>query len=274
MPDMPLVITTSISTGRALECEARSLAARLGGLYAARRDESLEYLARETGAKRLLIVMPNRLVLYDPVSKLEYFYHPNMVLVRAHNLFRGAHDLFAEAVDLRPGDRHLDATLGFGTEAILAALLVGPSGAVTGLESVPELAEVTRCGMQSFVPSSPRIAEAMRRVDVVTASYRDYLARCATGAYDVVYFDPFFGVHLTGANVAVDPLAAFGNCAPLDMASLREARRVARRRVVVKRTKWAPFPEEPAGESARIVTTRRSRLAYFVYEALPPAPPR
>ena len=79
---------------------------------------------------------------------------------------------------------------------------------------------------------------------VVTADHRDFLPRCAAGAFDVVYFDPFFAERLAGSENSVSPLAHFGDPMPLDTAAVQEARRVARRRVVIKHPKYEPLPPE------------------------------
>ncbi|MBV9848335.1 MAG: class I SAM-dependent methyltransferase [Armatimonadetes bacterium] len=264
-----LVVTTSLRPGSGLDARARRIAADLQVPYAPRQDKSTAHLVAETGASRLLLVGVERVALRDVSNEIEYAFHPNMTPVRAAKLLHGGRDPFAEATGLGPGDRLLDCTLGFAAEATLGALLVGETGLVVGLESVPELAAVTREGLRTFPMPQPALAAAMRRVTVITTDYRDYLPRCASGAFDVVCFDPFFPERLPGAENSVSPLAHFGNPAPLDAASVGEARRVARRRVVVKHPRHEPLPSELAGDVSDIITARHSRLAYSVLPALP-----
>ena len=65
--------------------------------------------------------------------------------------------IFCKPTGLAPGDRLLDCTLGFASEASLAALSVGESGRVVGLESVPELATGHAAqGLQTFPLASRR----------------------------------------------------------------------------------------------------------------------
>jgi arsenite methyltransferase len=47
---------------------------------------------------------------------------------------------------LAPGERVLDLGSGAGTDALVAALQVGPSGAVTGIDMTPEMLEKARAG--------------------------------------------------------------------------------------------------------------------------------
>ena len=51
---------------------------------------------------------------------------------------------FFDLADLRPGDRVIDLGSGSGTDAFLAAALVGPSGRVVGVDFTPEQVEKAR----------------------------------------------------------------------------------------------------------------------------------
>jgi 16S rRNA (guanine1516-N2)-methyltransferase len=261
-----IAVTTSLRPSPELQARACAIAAELEAPYAPRRDDSIAELEQRTQAVRLIVVKPDRVALRDTEEDIEYQFHPNMIPVRGLNWMRGARDLFLEAMDLRIGDQVLDCTLGFGTEASLAALAVGTEGRVVGLESVPELASVTREGMRRFPMPQPRIAAAMRRVQVVTADYRTWMASCADESFDAVYFDPFFEERLSGAENSVTPLAHFGNRAALDNRSVQEARRIARRRVVIKHPWGETLPEDIVRAVSHRVTARHSRLIYSVFE--------
>lgn len=265
--EVALAVTTSFKPSPALLEQAVHLAAELNAPRIDRRKLTIARLLQEKDVKRLLVVGEQRWSLHDRVTGTEYFYHPNMIQVRAWNLDRGLRDLFTESTQVGPGDRLLDCTVGFASEAVLAARIVGPDGSVVGLESVPALAAITRHGVANFKIQSASLREAMRRVDIVTADYRDYLPRCAPGSYDVVYFDPFFPERLPGAENSVGPLAFFGNTAPLCIRSVIEARRVARRRVVVKHPFWAELPPDLQSEVSDTVRTRKHQVVYSVFTA-------
>jgi 16S rRNA (guanine1516-N2)-methyltransferase len=259
-----VVVTTSTHPSSDLEVRARRIAGELGAPYVPRHSDSLASVIARTEADQLLLVCVNRIGLHDTTTGTEYFFHPNMISVRAHHQMRGERDLFLEATGLESGDSHLDCTLGFAAEATLAAITVGIEGTVVGLESVPALAAVTQEGLQTFPMPQPQIAQAMRRVQVVTADYREYLKKCDSDIFDVVYFDPFFHERLSGAETSVSPLAHFGNNAPLESEAVQEARRVARRCVVIKHPHHEPLPMEIAQAISRTVTTRHSRLIYSI----------
>ena len=64
---------------------------------------------------------------------------------------------------------------------------------------------------------------------------------------------------------SVSPLARFGNNQPLDAAALQEARRIARRRVVVKHPKHECLPDGLESDVIETVTTDKSRVQYDIF---------
>ncbi len=263
-----VAVTTSVNPRLSLETQARQIAAELHAVYIPRQGRPLPDLFAASKADRLLLAGADHLRLRDRATGSEYFFHPNLFQVRGSNVRRGEPDHFLEATGLRPGDTLLDCTLGFASEASLAALIVGDTGQVVGLESVPELALMTHQGLQTFRLAGAELQAALRRVQVVTANSGDYLARRETGSFDVVYFDPFFDHRLSGSEASVSPLFVFGNPAPLDPIAVREACRVARRRVVIKHPRHAPLPEPVAEWVTETVASRKSRVVYSVIERI------
>ena len=261
-----LAVTTSANPSPFLEAEATAYAEELQAPYVPRFGLTLPDVFATSGAARLLIAGADHLRLRDRATGTEYFFHPNLFQVRASNVLRGAPDHFLEATQLAPGGSLLDCTLGFASEASLAALVAGDTGSVTGLESVPELALVTRVGVRRFVLHSETLTTALRRVQVVTADSADYLPRCADSSVEVVYFDPFFEHRLSGSEVSVSPLFLFGNPAPLSAKTVAEARRVARRRVVIKHPRDEPLPEPIQAWVTRTLSSRKRRVVYSVLE--------
>ena len=256
-----LVVTTGNRPADAAIDRAIALASELGATYAPRTDRSAQGLFDETGAGILLIVQQNRLLALTADGD-EYAYHPNLATVRGHNVLSGKRDVYLDAADLAPGDNVLDCTLGFGCEAILAALMVGDTGCVTGLESEPLLAAITRDGMSSFRLTNPRLKDAMNRIDVVNESYSTFLARAGSRSYDVVYFDPFFNQRLPGSEESVSPLFILGNPSGLDENAVLRARLVARKRVVIKLSRFAAFPDALEPYVIRRLAGRKAGAAY------------
>lgn len=262
----PLAVTTSVNPKPAIEAQAQQIAAELAAPYCPRLGRSLPDVFAASNAAKLLIVSAERLRLRDRDTQTEYFFHPNMLQVRASNVLRGAPDHFLEATGLQTGDFLLDCTLGFASEASLAAMVVGGNGSVIGLESVPELALMTRVGLQTFSLHSKPMTAALRQVQVITADYGAYLAACADNSVDVIYFDPFFDERLPGSEPSVSPLHIFGNPAPLDPQAVSHACRAARRRVVIKHPHHAPLPDVLTEIVTGTVGSRKSRIVYSVME--------
>jgi hypothetical protein len=102
-----------------------------------------------------------------------------------------------------------------------------------------ELGLVVREGLQTVTTDQAILNAAMRRVRVVHLGHHlDYLRACPSRRYDVVCFDPFFGEVLEGSEPFA-PIREFGDHGPLLPEALSEARRVARRRVLVKAVRWS-----------------------------------
>lgn len=272
-----LAVTTSVRPDAALEAEARDVGRELQAAYVPRGSESLAETFARSGAGRLLIVGADHPRLRDRETGAEYFYHPNLFLTRGSQVLArrqradGAGpeaDPFLRATGLGPGDRLLDCTLGFASEAALASLAVGEAGRVVGVESAPALAYVTRRGVGAFPLQNKELEAALRRVRVETSDAGDYLAGCESGAFDVVYFDPFFPERLSGSEASVSPLFVFGDPSPLSEAAVHQARRVARRRVVLKHPRAHPLPPALAALVSEAVANPKGRLVYSVLPAV------
>jgi SAM-dependent methyltransferase len=136
-------------------------------------------------------------------------------------------DPFFEAADLRPGDAVLDCTLGLGADALVAAVAVGPSGRVVGIEGSGALAAWVGEGLARY--GDPAAA----RIEVRAGDHGALLASLPDRSFDVVCFDPMFR-HARAEPGGFDVVRALADATPLSPAALERARRVARRWVLVK----------------------------------------
>ncbi len=266
-PIRPLIVTTG-TTARAKSVQrSRQIAEQLNALCLPRRNGGggLFGMLDDSGADRAVIVEEYGLAIAHRDGTV-FRWHPNLGFVRALNLLRGQADIFAEATQLAPGDRVLDCTLGFGSEALIAAMLVGGSGQVVGLESVPELALVTAIGMRERSLAQKPLMEAVRRIEVVNADYRNYLQSTLPGAYDVICFDPFFESRVEGSAININPLLRFGNPHPLDTESVIKAFEITTRRVVVKHPLSEELPQSLTDRRSKIVKGKRSPVRYSIFE--------
>lgn len=261
-----LIVTTALKFDRGLEKRAKGVARELGAHFVPRRALGMAKLFPQyPDAVRALIVQTDRMLLVSRDGH-ELFYHPNLAHLRMGNLLRGGRDLLIDAAELRPGDSVLDGTLGYAGEAILCAHIVGDTGEVHGVEAVPELGIIVREGLQTVQTENEALNAAMRRVRVVyLGNHLEYLRTCPDARYDVVCFDPFFDEMLHESR-PMGPLRAFGDLSGLLPEAVEEARRVARRSVIVKAEKHSTILETLG--VTQFVTSKSSKVVYGVLPAI------
>jgi 16S rRNA (guanine1516-N2)-methyltransferase len=223
-----LAVTSPLDATAADEEIARLAAARHGLPFAARSGGSLAAAAARAGADALLVLAARHAALF--VDGAEHPWRAGMAALRVKRLLSGERvtvDGFLAAARLRPGDAVLDATLGLGMDALVAAAAVGTRGRVVGVEASRALAALAaeglaRCGV-----------DASRRVEVVHAEAGALLASLPARSFDVVVFDPMFRFGRAGAS-GFDLVRRLADSRPLAPETLARARQVARRWVVVK----------------------------------------
>jgi len=197
----------------------------------ARGKQSLDDLIRTHHADAVVVCYRQGPVLYH--DKEKFFFHPSMAKNRlAAYRKNGTADPFASACRLKADDEVLDCTLGLGADAIVAAYFT-PAGRVVGVESSPAIAQVVKWGMKHYDSSMSWLNEAIERIEVVNSEHYEYLQGLDSGSFDIVYFDPMFRRPLLKSQ-AISPLRALADHRPLDKAAVKEACRVARKRVVIK----------------------------------------
>jgi predicted O-methyltransferase YrrM len=223
-----IVVTTPRDTTADEESAARDAARRHGMPMVRRERRSLEALARAERADAVLVLGGRDASLW--LEDREHRWSAGMGDLRVRRLSGGereSRDAFLEAASLRPGDSVLDATLGIGMDALVAAAAVGPGGRVVGIEASPALAALVAEGLARHP------AEAARRIEVVRGDASAVLAAMAPASFDVVVFDPMFR-HAQAQARSFDVVRRLAVERPLGAGTLAVARRVARRWVVVK----------------------------------------
>ncbi|MDI3327281.1 MAG: class I SAM-dependent methyltransferase [Alicyclobacillaceae bacterium] len=226
------LVTTAGRSDPALEFRAMEAARELGVPYEPRAGRSLDDLLSLREACWVLVVGREGLFLYAGGRRFPY--HPGMAVGRLRQILQGGRDPLLEAAGVRPGDRVIDGTFGLGADAVILSYAAGPTGRVIGIESRPAVAYLVREGLSRYVyPTLPELEEAMRRIDVVCADHLEYLRSLPDRSVDLVYFDPMFRKTVQQAR-SMDALRELGDPRPLSPEAVAEARRVARRRVVMK----------------------------------------
>jgi hypothetical protein len=226
-----LAVTTGLLPGPEDLREAEAAARRHALPLAPRRERPLAEVLASSGAGALLVVGARRAAIF--LDGREQEWRPGMAALRLRRLREGergrrpTRDGFLEAAALRGGEGVLDCTLGLGGDALVAAAAVGPGGRVLGLEASPALAALVAEGL-GRLPD-----EAARRIEVRRAEALEALSALPSGSFDLVAFDPMFRAPRPQAP-GFDLVRRLGDPRPLAPAALAEARRVARRAVLVK----------------------------------------
>jgi 16S rRNA (guanine1516-N2)-methyltransferase len=255
----PLAIALSGSQDPALVAEAEACARRWG----------LPLLLRPPKAPlRGLLAHADALVVFgrDAVSLWDRAGHvrgsAGLGALRIDGIDKGrTEDPLQKYGELAAGERVLDATLGFGQDARVAARLVGPAGQVVALESSLPLAALA----QATLARERRDRSAA--IEVLHREAGGFLASTTAGAFDVVLFDPMFGKALA-SQPGFELLRRHANPAPLTAVMLAEARRVARRLVLVKSARYTP-----ALKALGLRPERASRSAPVVWARVPAGDP-
>ena len=222
-----VIVTTTVKHAAAREDAARAAALELGCDFVRRGKLALPKLQEIHQAENILVVKQDEIVLHTDGG--EFFFHPSMAELRLLQIERGQGDHMAEALGLSPGMRVLDCTLGLGSDAIVASRSVGPDGFVCGLEIARLTAFVAKHGLKRFLAGR----EKMAPIEVINEDYATYLQKLPDRSFDVVFFDPMFRRPIDSSS-QLKPLRSLADHRELSPEALREACRVAAKRVVVK----------------------------------------
>ena len=215
------IVTTAPSGDPA---EARHIADAYGLEAVPRDGRTVESLLEAYPG--ILVLGSRRADLYE--NGRTYRASVGMAFLRVLRARKGEIDPLVRHASLEPGDSVLDATLGLGGDALVAAQTTGTK--VVGIESDPVIAAFTYAALRRL-PKHGR--EPARRVEVVRADHRAFLKAQPDASFDVVLLDPMFR-RAGDAGPLFELLRTHGDHAPLEPATLREAQRVARRGVLVK----------------------------------------
>jgi 16S rRNA (guanine1516-N2)-methyltransferase len=257
----PLVVTTSDRVDAQLAQRARRAAEDIGAPYVERHHKlPLKKLLADT-ADALVVFESTAVSLVDAQGTLRF--SPGLAHLRVKQLDAGVEeDQLLRVAGLREGEHVLDCTLGLGADAQVAARLVGPAGRVTALEKSPALYLLVRHGLEGL----PRHALSCP-VDAVYVDAAEFLRAQPDGAFDVVLFDPMFERERK-SSAAFEALRRHADYAPLTRETVAEARRVARRAVVLKGSRYSsdfkklgitPLPMRP---NATVSWARLPGLGY------------
>ena len=229
--EISAVVTTGLKWSLGAEKAAQKAALKLNIPLVQRDRQTIPELREKYQVENILVAKQGQLKLEMPDGEL--FFHPNMAHLRLKNLRFGRGDNLVKALGLEKGMSVLDCTLGLGADAIVESFAVGPEGTVTALESEPLIEMVISYGLSHVIAENWPMQEAMRGIRTICTEALPYLQAQPDKSVDVIYFDPMFR-HPLKSSEGISPLRSLANPAPLSEETIAEARRVARKRVVLK----------------------------------------
>jgi 16S rRNA (guanine1516-N2)-methyltransferase len=229
---VPLAVTTSGKPEESLVTRAREAARQWNLPFIPRRKKEPIGPMLESAADAFIVFEREGVSLLDKEGTFSFT--PGMAHLRRLRIQSGQlDDAFLRVAELRAGDHVLDCTLGLGQDALVAALVVGTQGRVVALEKSLALYAVVSEGLKAYDQGPDSC-----RVEALHADAHEYLRSQPSGAFDIVFFDPMFEKPKK-SQPAFEMLRRFAEHAPLTAETLEEARRVARRWVVVKGAKYS-----------------------------------
>lgn len=234
-----MIITTSFNPDQTIINRVNKFTIILNVNYIHRDKKSLLQLMTDNNTDELIVV-EKKLAKYYKLDTIDYpfFFHPSMSAIRINRLKQGDNDLLVQISELNAGDSFLDCTLGLGSDAIVASYVVGSKGCVVGLESEKLLATLVDDGLKNNFYKDNDLNEAMKRIEVINTDHIDKLKSIADNSFDIVFFDPMFRLGVN-KSLPINPLRLIANQNSLTKASIIEAKRVAKRKVILKETSFS-----------------------------------
>lgn len=229
---MKTVITTAGRPDAASLKLAAKAAGVLGYEIIERNKKSIARIQKEQNSA-VLVSGANRYELFRIGMEKPFFFHPNSAAFRLKRMLNGETDPLIEAAQLGIGESFLDCTLGLASDSIIASYVTGDSGKVVGLEGDPDIAFIAKCGLHTFHSNSIELTKAMKHIEVVHTDAVDFLKNQPDNSWDIVYIDPMFSAPIEESS-NFTPLRQVGLKTSLTQEWMEQAKRVCKRRVVVK----------------------------------------
>jgi len=236
-----LVITTSLKATSDVHREAARFSEQARLQFMHRKGGSIAAVLQNADVALVFSNAGRHLHTTDGQLK----FHLGTAYIRLLSLRRGDGDPLVRAGSLKAGDTVLDTTFGLGRDSIVAAQAVGPSGRITAFESSAPLYYLAHAGLAAEANRTSQTSKmidpiTMAKIELRPGDSREFLALCPDRSFDIVLVDPMFSIPKTS-----DPgfalLRAVADPAPLSRSWIVQAKRVARRYVVLKTAESCPW---------------------------------
>lgn len=229
---VPLAVTTNGRCPPSVERQARAAAATWGLPFFHRGHKAPLAPMLEAHADAFLVFGNDAVTLWDREGSAVFA--EGIAHLRVRRIDDGMFDdLLLRFSELKPGEQVLDCTLGLAQDALVAARAVGPQGRVVGLEKSIGVFALVSSGLAALEqhPSACRVKP-------VHADYAEFLRSAESKSFDVVLIDPMFE-RPKKSQPSFELLRRHAEHARLTPEALADARRVARRLVLVKGSRYS-----------------------------------
>jgi 16S rRNA (guanine1516-N2)-methyltransferase len=234
-----MLLTTTYRPDVSLQERAQEIAGEWGIRYVDRGQLSIPRLKERYFVHNVIVIGSNEVKVYSETGE-ERFFHPSLAMIRMKRLLRGEHDVLMDWCEAKPGDIVIDGTAGLGADAMIFSHRVGPQGQVHAVESEFFPSLILAIGARYITTELSALNDAMKRLKVYHQSHLEFLKKWRDQSADIVYFDPMFHEGKISSS-AISGLRLWANPDSLSALSLDEARRVARRWVVIKDSRRSPI---------------------------------
>jgi 16S rRNA (guanine1516-N2)-methyltransferase len=229
---MEVAITTDRKPSKEMIEEATKLSEKLGAPLVKRRHLTINAI-RKAFNRNVLVVNRDLTLTLHTLRGQKLFFHPGLFKIRLLNYLQTGKEAMVEAMDLKEGETVLDCNLGLAQDALMAAFV--SKRKVVGVEKDPVIYEIVKRGLRKYMPSGKlKVADfAFKLVEPHLSDNYLFLRGLPDKSFDIVYFSPMF----VKPKWHCDVMSPFREVAPKDFISpetLKEAERVARKRVVIK----------------------------------------
>lgn len=258
-----LIITTQIDPAKNAIDYAESISNQFDIRMVDRRNETLARLMRRNSCENIIVVGNDGIKVMNMHNDI-LFFHPSMAKVRITTIKKGLFDRMVEISGVTVGSCVLDCTAGMGTDSIVFSYCSGDKGKVIAVESeiIPYI--ILQDGINNYSTKDIKLNEAIKRIKPVFSNHLKYLKSLKNSSFDIVYFDPMFERPLKA--VSLNTLREYTNKEQLTHEAINEAKRVARRRIVLK-NRFDSKEFEKFGFKV-VIDKNRSGVSYGVIECL------
>ncbi len=230
-----MIVTTAPKATETMMNKAKKAVQHFSATYISREGASVRQMM-DTYNEPLLICESKRLLYYDGHQNNPFFFHPNSAMFRGKGFMNTRKDPLVNALRLEEGMKVADMTLGLASDAVLASLAVGETGKVFGTEAHPIVSYIVREGLGTYETNRIELTRAMRRIEVIGDTNLNWLMELKDESIDVIYFDPMFEAEVAGSSGMIPLKQLLNKSEKRDVLSrsIKEAKRVAKHRVVLK----------------------------------------